>query len=114
MSQMVLSDCVRAQHTQRASEEFGLTPPGAYPVCGAICTLHRVSVENMSQQVKHTDTHKSLYTRANQCVCVCVWCPHRHKQRQTHMAAQRAQLIMKELMMWTWLIVWYNGMTLCH
>lgn len=69
---MVLPDCVRLTHTQKASEEFGLTPPGAYPVCGAICTLHRVSVENMSQQVKHTDTYKSLYIRKPVCVCVCV------------------------------------------
>lgn len=63
VSQMVLSDCMRAQHTQRASEEFGLTPPGAYPVCGAIYTLHRVSVENMSQQLRCAHIQISVHTR---------------------------------------------------
>lgn len=47
-----------SNHHEEAREEFGLTPPGAH-VRRAICTLHRVSVENMSQQVKHT-SHTNL------------------------------------------------------
>lgn len=69
----------------------------------------------------NTRTHTNLctYTHTQTHVCVCVYCPHRRKQRRTHMATQRAQLVMKDLVMW--LGVWtrlivrgYNGLTLCH
>lgn len=78
---MVLSDYMRVQRTQKASEESGLTPPGAYPVCGARCTLHKVSAENMSQQVKHTDAYSPLCVHTHTQTCMRVYHPQNKGKR---------------------------------